>query len=112
MKKKQDNDLKNNDNFDMQNEEVHCEQQNEELSNENEKLKEEIKAGEDKIKECEAVIEEYKDKNLRLQADFDNYRKRVAKEREEMFFNALEDIMCQLLPIIDNFERAIDSFNN
>ncbi|MCQ1530871.1 nucleotide exchange factor GrpE [Lutispora saccharofermentans] len=110
MKKKQDNDLKNNDNFDMQNEEVHCEQQNEELSNENEKLKEEIKAGEDKIKECEAVIEEYKDKNLRLQADFDNYRKRVAKEREEMFFNALEDIMCQLLPIIDNFERAIDSF--
>lgn len=110
MKKKQDNDLKNKDNHGMQNEAVNCERQNEDLSDESEKLKEEIKAREDKIKECEAVIEEYKDKNLRLQADFDNYRKRVSKEREEMFFNALEDIMCQLLPIIDNFERAIDSF--
>lgn len=110
MKKKQDNDLKNNGNVDLQNEEVNFEPQNEEAPNESEKLKEEIKAKEDKIKEYEAVIEEHKDKNLRLQADFDNYRKRVAKEREEMFFDALEDIMCQLLPIIDNFERALDSF--
>lgn len=58
----------------------------------------------------EAKIQGYEDRLLRLQADFDNYRKRIEREREEVYSYALEDIMIQLLPVIDNFERALDSF--
>ena len=47
-----------------------------------------------------------KDKNLRLFAEFDNFRKRTAKERIELFSTASKDIMTSLLPILDNFERA------
>ncbi|HYE81190.1 MAG TPA: nucleotide exchange factor GrpE [Clostridia bacterium] len=47
---------------------------------------------------------------LRMQADFDNYKKRVAKEREDMYCNALETIVQQLLPVVDNIERAVDAF--
>ena len=47
-----------------------------------------------------------KDKNLRLFAEFDNFRKRTAKERIELFGTASKDIMTSLLPILDNFERS------
>lgn len=43
----------------------------------------------------------------RLQAEFDNYRKRIARERNEFFQHATEDLICELLPVVDNFERAI-----
>jgi molecular chaperone GrpE len=43
----------------------------------------------------------------RLQADFDNYRKRIIKEKNELFQYATEDLIYELLPIVDNFERAI-----
>lgn len=46
---------------------------------------------------------------LRMQADFDNYKKRVARERDDMFNNALESIAQQLLPVVDNVERAVDA---
>jgi molecular chaperone GrpE len=52
-----------------------------------------------------------KDKNLRLFAEFENYRKRTAKERIELFSTANKDIMTILLPIIDNFERSIKANN-
>jgi molecular chaperone GrpE len=48
-----------------------------------------------------------KDKNLRLFAEFENFRKRTAKERMELFSSANKDIMTILLPILDNFERSI-----
>ena len=57
--------------------------------------------------EEELIIE--KDKNLRLFAEFDNFRKRTAKERIELFSTASQDIMTSLLPILDNFERAFKS---
>lgn len=71
---------------------------------------EEKKDNEDAIKDYEDKLKENEDRLLRLQADFDNYRKRVLKEREEVYSYALEEVMLQLLPVIDNFERAIDSF--
>jgi molecular chaperone GrpE len=43
----------------------------------------------------------------RLQAEFDNYRKRVTKEKSELFQYVTEDLIYELLPTIDNFERAI-----
>lgn len=52
-----------------------------------------------------------KDKNLRLFAEFENFRKRTAKERMELFSTANKDIMTVLLPILDNFERSIKANN-
>ena len=52
-----------------------------------------------------------KDKNMRLFAEFDNFRKRTAKERIELYSTANQDIMTSLLPILDNFERSIKANN-
>ena len=52
-----------------------------------------------------------KDKNLRLFAEFENFRKRTAKERIELFSTANKDIMTILLPVLDNFERSIKANN-
>lgn len=51
------------------------------------------------------------DKNLRLFAEFENYRRRTAKERIELFSTANKDMMIILLPILDNFERSIKANN-
>ncbi|MFK2819701.1 nucleotide exchange factor GrpE [Flavobacteriaceae sp. LMIT009] len=48
-----------------------------------------------------------KDKFLRLFAEFENYKRRTAKERIELFKTASEDVMVSLLPVIDDFERAL-----
>ena len=52
-----------------------------------------------------------KDKNLRLFAEFENFRKRTAKEKLDFFSTANKDIMTILLPILDNFERSIKANN-
>ena len=52
-----------------------------------------------------------KDKTLRLFAEFENFRKRTAKERIDLFSTANKDIMTILLPILDNFERSIKANN-
>ena len=70
-------------------------------------IKEEVKT--------ELTLEEQlaaeKDKNLRLFAEFENFRRRNAKERMELFSTANKDIMAILLPILDNFERSIKANN-
>ena len=48
-----------------------------------------------------------KDKFLRLFAEFENYKRRTSKERIELFKTASEDVMIALLPVIDDFERAL-----
>ena len=52
-----------------------------------------------------------KDKNLRLFAEFDNFRKRTAKERIELFTTASKDVITSLIPVLDNFERALQAQN-
>ncbi|HJH32533.1 MAG TPA: nucleotide exchange factor GrpE [Methanosarcinaceae archaeon] len=67
--------------------------------------------------ECEQVeelssddeIAELKDKLLRFGAEFDNFRKRSSREKEEFRKHATENIMVQMLEVCDNFERALDS---
>ncbi len=59
----------------------------------------------------EAQFKEIQDKYLRLSADFDNYRKRTLKEKIELTKNAGEEIFTQLLPVLDDFERAMDHIN-
>ena len=54
----------------------------------------------------EDQLEEEKDKFLRLFAEFENYKRRTAKERIELFSTASEEVMISLLPILDDFDRA------
>jgi molecular chaperone GrpE len=58
----------------------------------------------------EAEITELKDKYLRLYADFENFRRRTAKEKLDLISNANEELMKAVLPVIDDFERAMASF--
>ena len=53
------------------------------------------------------TIEEQKDKYLRLSAEFDNYRKRTMKEKAELILNGGEKSLSSILPVVDDFERAI-----
>ena len=59
----------------------------------------------------EDLFSKEKEKNLRLFAEFENFRKRTAKEKLELFTTANKDIMSILLPILDNFERSIKANN-
>ena len=53
-------------------------------------------------------IEELNDKNLRLMAEFENFRKRSDKEKDQMFETGAKSVIEKVLPVIDNFERALD----
>lgn len=59
------------------------------------------------IIELKAKVEEANDKYLRLYAEFDNYRKRTVKERIELSKTASADIILALLPVLDDYERAL-----
>ena len=63
----------------------------------------------DKLK---AEVAELQDKFRRLYAEFDNYRKRTQKERLELFKSAGSETMIALLPVLDDFERAIKSMED
>ena len=52
-------------------------------------------------------VEEQKEKFLRLMAEFENYKKRTTKERMELFRTAGQDVIQSLLPVMDDFDRAI-----
>jgi molecular chaperone GrpE len=64
---------------------------------------------ETKLKEAEDKAKESFDKYLRQVAEFDNYRKRTTAEKASMYSNGVRDTVEKLLPIIDNFERAVSS---
>ena len=55
----------------------------------------------------ETTIQELKDKHLRLLAEFDNYKKRTSREKYDLMTTASRDLILELLPVIDDFERAI-----
>lgn len=63
------------------------------LKEENEKLKEELDGTKDRL--------------LRLTAEYDNYRKRTVKEKEGIYSDAYVDVLKEIIPIIDNLERAV-----
>lgn len=60
----------------------------------------------------EKKIEEINNKLLRLQADFLNYKSRTEKEKVKYYNNAIEDLVCEMLPILDNFERALENLDS
>lgn len=62
---------------------------------------------EKELEMAQETIEEQKDKYLRLSAEFDNYRKRTMKEKAELILNGGEKSLSSILPVVDDFERAI-----
>lgn len=66
----------------------------------------------EKLKQKEEELRDYYDKYLRALAELENYRKRVNKEKEDFWQYANEQVIHNLLPILDNFERALDSARN
>ena len=77
-------------------------------SNEKKELKDKLKGLKDKLAKCEEELEEQKDLNMRLRAEFDNYKRRSQKEKGEIRVDSIIDVMKILLPVIDNFERALE----
>ena len=75
-------------------------QENEAPLTEEEKLAQELENANEQI-------EEQKDKYLRLSAEFDNYRKRTMKEKADLILNGGEKSISSILPIVDDFERAL-----
>jgi len=63
------------------------------------------------VEELEARIAELEDKNLRMMAEFDNYRRRTNKEKLDLMATAGERIFTEMLPLVDDFERALASIN-
>lgn len=83
----------------------------EELNNTDEDAEETPAAEEvvDQAAKLETEANEWKDKYLRLSAEFDNYRRRTLKEKMDLTKNAGESIFLKLLPVVDDFDRAMTS---
>ena len=64
------------------------------------------------IEKLEAELEELRDKYLRLSAEFDNYRKRTLKEKVDLTKYAGESIFTNLIPVLDDLERALAHIND
>lgn len=70
------------------------------------KPEEQVTPEQDKAAELEAQLNETKDSMLRLMAEYDNYRKRSQREKEAAYTDSKIDVIAEILPVLDNFERA------
>ena len=61
----------------------------------------------DENKKLTNEVEALKDRLLRLTAEYDNYRKRTAKEKEGIYTDACTDVLKEMIPVLDNLERAV-----
>ena len=62
--------------------------------------------------EIQKEDQDFKEKYIRLYSEYENYRKRTAKEKIDLITNASENVIKELLPILDDFERAIENNKN
>ncbi|MCX8058065.1 MAG: nucleotide exchange factor GrpE [Spirochaetes bacterium] len=74
-------------------------------------LKQSLEEKDEIIENLKNEIDNYKDSLMRMKADFDNFRKRLNKEKDDFIKYYIIKIIEDFLPIIDNFQRAINSFN-
>lgn len=97
----------------LQQEETQTDAQNVEVESQNAEEEQPAKeeTPEDKIAALQAELEKSQKEYLFLMAEFDNYRKRTVKEKAELIKNGGEKAMLGLLPVIDDFERAIDAID-
>ena len=68
---------------------------------------EKTESEEEKKDPRDAKIEELNDKHIRLMAEFENFRKRSEKEKDQMFETGVKSVVEKILPVVDNFERAL-----
>lgn len=73
------------------------------------KLETEITKLKTKVSKMEAERSEFLENSVRRQKDFENFRKRTEREREETYQNQLSNLASQMLPVLDNLNRALDS---
>ncbi len=90
----------------LEKEEVELEAEVEAPAEDTEQTESEDTSVEAQLEKAQAQVEEYKDKYLRQVAEFDNYRKRIIKEKADLIKNGGEKVITAILPIIDDFERA------
>lgn len=79
------------------------------LLDENEALKAECEAAQARLAQSEAQVQEEKERYLRLMAEYDNFKRRTVREKQQAYTDAKADALAALLPIIDNLERAVQS---
>lgn len=84
------------------------EEKNEEVLEKKENTETEVKETNTEENAIKAELEETTDRLKRLMAEFDNFKKRSAKEREGLYNSILSDIVSSLLPVVDNLENAVN----
>lgn len=84
------------------------EEKNEEVLEKEENTETEVKETNTEENAIKAELEETTDRLKRLMAEFDNFKKRSAKEREGLYNSILSDIVSSLLPVVDNLENAVN----
>ena len=77
--------------------------------NKKEELKQENCVEDNELNSVKLELEETTDRLKRLMAEFDNFKKRSAKEREGLYNSLLSDIVSKMLPVVDNLEQAVNS---
>lgn len=87
-----------------------------ETGNKEEQTHKKMKSKKDKnevlLQELGEKLAEITDKHLRLQAEFDNFRKRTIKEKAELIKSGGESVIVNILPVVDDFERALNLLQN
>lgn len=96
----------NNESVQTEQEEVHGETKSHKKSHPKKDAKDEA------IEELNAKLADLSDKHLRLQAEFDNFRKRTIKEKAELIKSGGESVLVNILPVVDDFERALNSLKD
>ncbi len=74
-----------------------------------EEVKETAEAVETKEEQLQKALDEKNDQFLRLYAEFDNFRKRSQKEKQDIYTSSKADVIKELLPVMDNFDRAANN---
>lgn len=106
-KENKTNEEKNNKNNDLklENDKIKTTENKEETKQE-QNVNDEIHLLKVKINDQKAVIDEQDDRIKRLMAEFENFKKRNGKERENLYSSVMGDVITKLLPVIDNLEKA------
>ena len=94
-------------NEDKEFEEIENEEKDLNSSEDKNKLEEVISELKDENEKLNNEVEALKDRLLRISGEYDNYRKRTDKEKESLYVEACEDVLKEMLPVLDNLERAI-----
>ena len=92
-----------------ENKEVKNNNEEQTIKNEEEKIVQENCKEDNEINKMKKELEETTDRLKRLMAEFDNFKKRSAKERESLYNSLLADIVLSFLPVVDNLEKAVNS---